>query len=278
MKLIALTIFPELLQAFWDNGIMRRAIADGIIEPAAINIRDHAQGRHQVTDDRPYGGGCGMVMKPEPLASAIAAARQAAPEAPVILLSPQGRRFDQQMALEFSQRRELILICGRYEGIDERIAEQYVDLEISIGDYVLTGGEVAAMAVMDAVTRLLPGALGNADSAEQDSFKAQRLDCGHYTRPPRYQQRQVPDVLLTGNHELIAQWRRADGLMRTLVRRPDLLRVETLDDQEVALLEKWRRQIDELIRCQRGGGPAASSGGGQERPDHCGGRNGPGSA
>jgi len=262
MKIIALTIFPELLQAFWDNGIMRRATAEGVIEPTAIDIRDHARGRHRVTDDRPYGGGCGMVMKPEPLAAAIGAARQAAPKAPTILLSPQGRRFDQHMALELARQRSLILICGRYEGIDERVTEQYVDLEISIGDFVLTGGEVAAMAVMDAVTRLLPGALGNADSADQDSFRQQRLDCGHYTRPPRFQGRQVPEVLLSGHHEMITAWRRADGLMRTLVRRSDLLRVKPLDAQEVALLEKWRREIDELIRNQRDGGPGSPSGGG----------------
>jgi tRNA (guanine37-N1)-methyltransferase len=262
MKFIALTIFPELLQAFWDNGIMRRAMAEGIISPTAINIRDHARGRHQVTDDRPYGGGCGMVMKPEPLAAAIGAAKQKAPAAPTILLSPQGQRFDQNMALKLSRQEALILICGRYEGIDERVTEQFVDLEVSIGDFVLTGGELAAMAVMDAVTRLLPGALGNADSAEQDSFKDQRLDCGHYTRPPQYEDQQVPEVLLTGHHELIAGWRRADGLMRTLVRRPDLLKVKPLDAQEVALLVKWRRQIDELIRRQRDGGSGSPSGGG----------------
>ncbi len=262
MKIIALTIFPELLQAFWDNGIMRRAKAEGIIEPTAINIRDHAQGRHRVTDDRPYGGGCGMVMKPEPLAAAIGAARQTAPTAPTILLSPQGQRFDQHMALDLARQESLILICGRYEGIDERVTEQYVDLEISIGDFVLTGGELAAMAIMDAVTRLLPGALGNADSADQDSFRQHGLDCGHYTRPPRFQGRQVPEVLLSGHHELITEWRRADGLMRTLVRRPDLLRVKPLDAQEVALLEKWRREIDELIRNQRDGGPGSPSGGG----------------
>ena len=262
MKFIALTIFPELLQAFWDNGIMRRATAAGIIEPAAINIRDHAEGRHRVTDDRPYGGGCGMVMKPEPLAGAIEAAKHAAPGASVVSLSPQGEPFNQAMARDLARGRGLILICGRYEGIDERVAEQFVDLEISIGDYVLTGGELAAMAVMDAVTRLLPGALGNEDSAEQDSFKDQRLDCGHYTRPPRFQDRDVPEVLLTGNHDLIARWRMADGLMRTLVRRPDLLQGKPLSAGELELLKKWRQEIDVLIRSQREGGPDSPSGGG----------------
>ena len=262
MKFIALTIFPELLQAFWDNGIMRRASAGGIIEPSALNVRDYAQGRHKVTDDRPYGGGCGMVMKPEPLAAAIGAARRTAPGAPVILLSPQGRRFDQPMAKELARCEGLILICGRYEGIDERITEQFVDLEVSIGDFVLTGGELAAMAVMDAVTRLLPGALGNEDSADQDSFRNQRLDCGHYTRPPEFEGRTIPQVLLTGHHELIARWRRADGLMRTLVRRPDLLQLKPLDGEEIGLLEKWRGEIDKLIRSQRDSGSGPSPGGG----------------
>ncbi len=261
MKLIALTIFPELLQAFWENGIMRRAAADGTIAPTAINIRDHAKGRHRVTDDRPYGGGCGMVMKPEPLAAALREAKQLAPQAPVVMLSPQGKRFDQSMAQHLAAAEALILICGRYEGIDERITEQFVDFEISIGDFVLTGGELPAMVVMDAVTRLLPGALGNEDSADQDSFSDKRLDYGHYTRPPQFEEMVVPDVLLTGHHEQIARWRQADALMRTLVRRPDLLQEKPLDAAETTLLEKWQREIEKLLRSQRGGGPGAPSGG-----------------
>ncbi len=261
MKLVALTIFPELLQAFWDNGIMRRATADGIIEPTAINIRDHARGRHQVTDDRPYGGGCGMVMKPEPLAAAITAAKDLAPQAPVVMLSPQGRRFDQPLARQLAAENDLIFICGRYEGIDERITERFVDIEISIGDYVITGGELAAMVVMDGVTRLLPGALGNEDSADQDSFSDKRLDHGHYTRPPRFEEMDVPEVLLTGHHEQIATWRQADALMRTLVRRPDLLGQKPLKASEAALLEKWQNEIEKLLRRQRGTGPGSPSGG-----------------
>ncbi len=260
MKFVALTIFPELFEAFWNNGIMRRAAADGTIVPRAINIRDHAQGRHQVTDDRPYGGGCGMVMKPEPLAAALGQARKEAPKAPVVLLSPQGRRFDQPMARELAAAGELIFVCGRYEGIDERFTEQWVDFEISIGDFVLTGGELPAMVVMDAVTRLLPGALGNEDSADQDSFSDGRLDCGHYTRPPRFEDRDVPAVLLTGNHERIAQWRRADALMRTLVRRPDLLGEQPPDDAETELLERWQGEIEKLLRSRRGRGPGPPSG------------------
>lgn len=262
MKFVALTIFPELLQAFWDNGIMRRAAADGKIDPTAINIRDYAEGRHRVTDDRPYGGGCGMVMKPEPLAAAIRAAKAMAPEAPTVLLAPQGRTFDQATARQLAAGDGLILICGRYEGIDERITEQFVDLELSIGDYVLTGGELPAMAVMDAVTRLLPGALGNEDSADQDSFSNQRLDYGHYTRPPEFENQAVPEVLLSGHHEHITQWRCADALMRTLVRRPDLLRQQPLSKQETALLKRWQREIQGLIGGKRNSGTGSPSGGG----------------
>ncbi|MGD9008904.1 MAG: tRNA (guanosine(37)-N1)-methyltransferase TrmD [Desulfobacteraceae bacterium] len=262
MKYVALTIFPELMHAFWENGILRRAVAEGIISASAVNIRDFAEGRHRVTDDRPYGGGCGMVMKPEPLARAIREAKQLAPKAPIVLMAPQGKRFDQAMAQNLAAAPGIVFICGRYEGIDERAVEQFVDLELSIGDFVLTGGELPAMVVMDAVTRLLPGALGNEDSAGQDSFSHQRLDCGHYTRPPSFEGRKVPDVLLSGHHEQITSWRRADALMRTLVRRPDLLRQKPLDLPEVALLEKWQREIEELIRSQRDGGADPPSGGG----------------
>ena len=261
MKLVALTIFPELLDAFWSNGMMRQAVIEGAIEPTAVNIRDFAAGRHRVTDDRPYGGGCGMVMKPEPLAAAIRAAKEITPDAPVLLMSPQGRRFDQSMARDLTGPTGLIFICGRYEGIDERIAEQFVDLEVSLGDFVITGGELAAMAVMDAVTRLLPGVLGNADSAEQDSFSGHRLDNGHFTRPPEFEGEPVPDVLLTGHHERIARWRLKDALMRTLVRRPDLLGHTPLGDDEVALLEKWQREIEKCLRGQRDGGADPPSGG-----------------
>jgi tRNA (guanine37-N1)-methyltransferase len=248
MKFIALTIFPELIEAFWGNGILRRAITSGVIEATALNVRNYAAGRHRVTDDRPYGGGCGMVMKPEPLTAAIEAARGQAPEAMVILMSPQGRPFDQTTAVELAGREALILICGRYEGIDERVANRYVDAEISIGDYVLTGGELPAMVVMDAVTRLLPGTLGNEDSAEQDSFSNQRLDHAHYTRPPEFDGMQVPEVLQSGHHGEIAKWRLADALMRTLVKRPDLLDQGELSREERQLLEKWRSEIERITQ------------------------------
>ncbi|MCP3956031.1 MAG: tRNA (guanosine(37)-N1)-methyltransferase TrmD, partial [Desulfobacterales bacterium] len=185
MNYTVLTIFPELFDAFWAHGIVRRALIQGQVTAGAINIRDYAKGRHKVTDDRPYGGGAGMVMKPEPLAAAIGAARERSPAALTVMLTPQGRQFDQAMAGELSRESGLILVCGRYEGVDERICGDQIDLEISIGDYVLTGGEVVAMAIIDAVTRLIPGVLGNADSARQDSFAQDLLEHGHYTRPPR---------------------------------------------------------------------------------------------
>jgi tRNA (guanine37-N1)-methyltransferase len=203
-----------------------------------------------------------MVMKPEPLAAAIRAAKKMAPAAATLLLTPQGRPFDQTTARQLAQADGLILICGRYEGIDERITEQFVDLELSIGDFVLTGGELAAMVVMDAVTRLLPGVLGNEASATQDSFSDERLDHGHYTRPPEFEGRQVPEVLLSGHHEQISQWRCADALMRTLVRRPDLLQYKPLSDQERALLKRWQRDIQALISGQRDRGPGSPSSGG----------------
>jgi tRNA (guanine37-N1)-methyltransferase len=261
MKFVVLTIFPELIQAFWDNGILRRAVQSGAIVAEALNIRDFAEGRHRVTDDRPYGGGCGMVMKPEPLSAAIRAAQDTTPGALTLLMTPQGRRFDQTVARQLAGRPALIFVCGRYEGIDERISEA-VDLELSIGDFVLTGGEVAAMVVMDAVTRLLPGVLGNEDSAEQDSFNHRRLDHAHYTRPPEFEGRTVPEVLLSGHHDRIAEWRRADALWRTFARRPDLLYEADLSTEEVALLRAWHRELECIIRRPDGGGTDPSPGGG----------------
>ena len=247
MKFVVLTIFPELIKCFWEIGIMRRAVAAGLIDAQTIDIRDHAQDRHSMTDDRPYGGGCGMVMKPEPLAAAIEQAKKNAPQAATVLLSPQGRLFDQAMAERLADALGMILICGRYEGIDERVCEQYVDLELSIGDFVLTGGELPAMVVMDTVTRLIPGALGNSDSAETDSFSTSRLDHAHFTRPPDFNGLGVPEVLLGGHHELIRQWRQADALMRTLARRPDLLCKEALDQTDRDLLRQWHEQIGQIL-------------------------------
>lgn len=253
MQFIALTIFPELFPPFWDCGIMRRAVEACKIFPSAINIRDHAQGRNHITDDRPYGGGCGMVMKPEPLAAAIDAAQDAAPGAKTILMSPQGRLLNQKTARELSQLDGLIFVCGRYEGVDERVFCNRVDMELSIGDYVLTGGELAAMVVMDAVTRLIPGVLGGEDSADKDSFENGLLEHAHYTRPEIFDGIRVPDVLLSGHHQKIEEWRRENAMIRTFLKRPDLLTRRQLTDSETAVLKKWGREIEQIIHAQSSG-------------------------
>jgi tRNA (guanine37-N1)-methyltransferase len=250
MHFIVLTIFPELFDTFWNHGMIRRAIQQGLIAAEAVNIRDYAEGRHKVTDDRPYGGGCGMVMKPEPLARAIRAARKSAPKAVTALLTPQGKVLSQPVAAQLATLDELILVCGRYEGIDERICQEHIDLEISIGDYVLTGGELAAMIVIDSTIRLIPGVLGGADSAEKDSFSDSLLEHGHYTRPPEFEGEAVPEVLLSGHHRAIEQWRLELSLIRTLLKRPDLLMNRPLDRQAVQILEKWGRTIERIVDAQ----------------------------
>jgi tRNA (guanine37-N1)-methyltransferase len=250
MHFIVLTIFPELFEPFWNHGMIRRAIQQGLIDADAVNIRDYAEGRHKVTDDRPYGGGSGMVMKPEPLARAIRAAKASAPKAVTALLTPQGRVLSQQVAGQLATLDELILVCGRYEGVDERICQEHIDLEISIGDYVLTGGELAAMIVIDSTIRLIPGVLGGADSAEKDSFSDSLLEHGHYTRPPAFEGETVPEVLLSGNHRAIEQWRLEMSLIRTLLKRPDLLMNRPLDRQAVEMLEKWGRTIERIVGAQ----------------------------
>lgn len=247
MKVCVLTLFPELFAPFWGHGIIRRAVQGNKLDPLTINIRDHAQGRHRVTDDRPYGGGCGMVMKPDPLAAALVAAKAQMPAATTLLLSPQGRPFDQALAQSLSAVGALILVCGRYEGVDERFIDRHVDAEISIGDFVLTGGELGAMVVIDAVTRLIPGVLGNEDSAESDTFSDGLVEYAHYTRPPVFDDQTVPDVLLSGNHQEIDRWRRESALIRTALKRPDLLEQRRLSAQEREILEKWHRTLDGLL-------------------------------
>ncbi len=247
MKVCVLTLFPELFDSFWNHGIIRRAVLGNKVRPFTINIRDHAQGRHRVTDDRPYGGGCGMVMKPEPLTAALAEAKTRMPAATTLLLSPQGKRFDQGLAGSLASEDALILVCGRYEGVDERFIDQHVDGEISIGDFVLTGGELGAMVVIDAVSRLIPGVLGNADSAGSDTFSDGLVEHAHYTRPPTFADAPVPDVLLSGNHQKIDRWRRETALIRTVLKRPDLLVQRDLTPEERETLMKWRRDIDGLI-------------------------------
>lgn len=248
MKFVVLTIFPEMFDPFWAHGIIRKAIEEKKILTSTINIRDYAQDRHQVTDDRPYGGGSGMVMKPEPLAGAIRAAAQTVPEAKTVLLTPQGQVFDQRMAQELASWDGLVLVCGRYEGVDERVCRDLVDYEISIGDYVLTGGELAAMIVIDAATRLIPGVLGGDQAAEKDSFSDGLLEHAHYTRPRIFEGREVPEVLLSGHHQEIEKWRLESSLMRTLLKRSDLLQKKDLDRQEIEILKKWYRVIKNLIQ------------------------------
>ena len=218
-----LTIFPRICAAPLEESILGKAREKGVLRVTVTDIRDYADGKHRVTDDVPYGGGAGMVMKPEPLVAAIEAAKAREPSARVILMSPQGARFTQAKALELSHAQALILVCGRYEGVDERILE-WVDEELSLGDFVLTGGEVAALAVIDAVARLMPGVLGNADSAQHESFAGEGLLEGpQYTRPPDFRGRRVPDILLSGDHARIAAWRQEQSSTRTRARRPDLL-------------------------------------------------------
>jgi tRNA (guanine37-N1)-methyltransferase len=243
MKIQVITLFPEEFTSLVDLGVTGRGIREGKVQLELLNPRDFARDRHRTVDDRPYGGGPGMVMAVEPLCSTIRAARDAsAGKAKVSLLSPQGERFDQTAAQELVQREQLILVCGRYEGIDERLIELEVDEEWSIGDYVLSGGELAAAVLIDAVTRLVPGVLGDEQSAQQDSFTDGLLDCQHFTRPEEVEGLEVPAVLLSGDHEAIRRWRRKQSLGRTWLRRPELLRHLELDAESSELLAEFRRE------------------------------------
>jgi tRNA (guanine37-N1)-methyltransferase len=240
MDIRVVTLFPEMVAAGTGYGVCGRAIRHGLVRLGTVNPRDFSADVHRTVDDRPYGGGPGMVLKAEPFQAAIAAARERLPDAcPVIFLTPQGRRFDQAVARQLAARPGFVLVAGRYEGFDERLLAMEADDEISLGDFVLSGGEVAAAAVIDAVVRLLPGALGDDQSAEQDSFSDGLLDCPHYTRPEILHGRQVPKVLLEGNHEAIRQWRLKQALGRTSERRPDLLAKRELTAEETRLLEEY---------------------------------------
>jgi tRNA (guanine37-N1)-methyltransferase len=243
MRFEVVTLFPEMVTTVTEFGVVGRAQRKGLMELGCENPRDHTHDVHRTVDDRPYGGGPGMVMKFEPLASAIAAARERLPHgSPVIYLSPQGRVFDQAAARRFAGLRGMALLAGRYEGVDERLIESEVDEEISLGDFVLSGGEIAAMAVIDAVVRLLPGVLGDDESAAQDSFMEGLLDCPHYTRPEEIEGRSVPDVLLSGDHAEIARWRLKQALGRTYMRRPDLVEEMNLTDEQQALLDDYLKE------------------------------------
>jgi len=243
MHFDVISLFPEMVATIAEYGVVGRAQSRGLVTLDVENPRDHTSDVHRTVDDRPYGGGPGMVMKCEPLAGAVAASRKRSPErSPVVYLSPQGRVFDQATANRFAELPGLILLAGRYEGVDERFIESQVDEEISLGDFVLSGGEVAAMAVIDAVVRLLPDVLGDNESAAQDSFMSGLLDHPHYTRPEEIDGRSVPDVLLSGDHAAIARWRMKQALGRSRLRRPDLVEKLELTDEQQALLDEFLKE------------------------------------
>jgi len=236
MRFDILTIFPDLLASPLEEGIISRALRDGVVEVNRHNLRDYTSDRHRTTDDRPYGGGEGMVMKPEPIVAALRDIEREAPGGHVVLLTPQGGLYDQDAARELAGREHLILLCGRYEGLDERIHRHYVDQEISIGDYVLTGGELAAMVIIDSVTRLLPGVLGCENSAACDIFSRGFLKHPQYTRPRDFEGHRVPDLLLSGDHGAIERWRFAQAVKATIRKRPALLKNVTFSQDELRIL------------------------------------------
>jgi len=244
MRIDVITLFPEMVRECASHGIQGRAIDRGLLQLQTWNPRDYTEDKHRGVDDRPYGGGPGMVMQVQPLRAAVRAARQADASAPVIYLSPQGQRFDQGKAQQLAGLERMILVSGRYEGVDERFIDLEVDQELSAVDYVLSGGELPALMVMDAVTRLLPGALGDADSAQQDSFMEGLLDYPHYTRPEEIDGLQVPAELIGGNHADIRRWRTRQALGRTWQRRPDLLELLQLDEQQQGLLNEFINEYE----------------------------------
>jgi tRNA (guanine37-N1)-methyltransferase len=245
VRIDVVTLFPDLFEITTRFGVTGKAVQRGVVELGLWNPRDYTTDRHRSVDDRPYGGGPGMVMMVQPLRDAIRAARVVAPGSKVSYLSPQGRRLDQEAVRELAGRSGLILVAGRYEGIDQRLIDSETDEEWSIGDYVLSGGELAAMVVIDAVTRLLPGVLGHDQSAEQDSFTAGMLDHPHYTRPEEIDGMRVPEVLLGGDHAAVSRWRLKQALGRTWLRRPDLLEGMSLNDQQRRLLEEFKGEREE---------------------------------
>jgi len=238
MRFDVFTLFPEVLTPYLETSILQRARQRGLLEVALHNIRDWTSDRHHVTDDEPYGGGGGMVMKPEPIFTAVEGVLGAPPACSVILLTPQGRLFSQSLAFELAAQPRLALLCGRYEGVDERVRQHLVSDEISIGDYVLTGGELPALALIDAVARLIPGVLGDPDGALDDSHASGLLEYPHYTRPPEFRGWRVPDILVSGDHARLARWRRQQALLRTRQRRPDLLQRAELSASDLEYLKR----------------------------------------
>jgi tRNA (guanine37-N1)-methyltransferase len=244
MRFEVVTIFPGMFRILTEFGVVGRAVADGKVSINTWDPRDYALDKYRSVDDRPYGGGPGMVMAAPPLAAALDAVRAAVPGAPVLHLSPQGKRLEFAALKELVELPTMILLAGRYEGVDERILEEYVDQEWSIGDYVLSGGELPAMVLMDSIIRLLPGVLGNEGSADADSFAAGLLDFEHYTRPEEFRGRRVPEVLLGGDHAAIRRWRLKQSLGRTWLRRPDLLNELQLDKEQLELLSEFKREYE----------------------------------
>lgn len=242
MRIDVITLFPEMVQSVVKHGVVGRAADKGLVQLELWNPRDYTTDRHRTVDDRPYGGGPGMLMKVEPLKACITAVRKESPSAKLVYLSPQGQLMKQHRINQAAQLQNLILLCGRYEGIDERLIMQQVDEEWSIGDYVISGGELAAMICIDAITRQIPGALGHENSAELDSFSAGILDCPHYTRPETIDGLKVPEVLLNGHHQQIQDWRDKQALGRTWIRRPDLLQQLDLDDRQKNLLQEFKAE------------------------------------
>jgi tRNA (guanine37-N1)-methyltransferase len=245
VKVSVISLFPEMFQAITQYGVTGRAIKSGLVSMDFINPRDFTHDRHKTVDDRPYGGGPGMLMKVQPLKDAITSAKLLVPNAKVIYLSPQGRTLTQEGVQQLAKQAEFILVAGRYEGVDERLIQSEIDEEWSIGDFVLSGGELPAMVLMDAVLRMVPGVLGKQASADEDSFADGLLDCPHYTRPEVLDGESVPSVLLSGNHEEIRRWRLKQKLGRTLQRRPDLLQDLELDKEQQKLLEEFIRETED---------------------------------
>lgn len=238
MRFDIFSLFPEVFTPYINTSILQRARANGIIAINIYNIRDWTTDKHHITDDTPFGGGGGMVMKPEPIFAAVEGIADGKPDCPVILMTPQGRPLTHVIAEQFSRQERLMILCGRYEGVDERVREHLVSDEISIGDYVLSGGELPALVLVEAVTRLLPGALGDPDGAFDDSFANGLLEYPQYTRPPEFRGWNVPEELVSGNHPAIARWRRQQSLLRTLQKRPDLLEMAELNQADIQYLVK----------------------------------------
>ena len=244
-----ISLFPEMFRAITEYGVIGRAVKNGLLNIQCWDPRDYTHDRHRTVDDRPYGGGPGMLMMVQPLRDAIHAAKsEIGEDAKVIYLSPQGRKLNQQGVCQLTANKKLILVCGRYEGIDERIIETEIDEEWSIGDYVLSGGELPAMVMIDSISRFIPGVLGHHASAEEDSFMTGLLDCPHYTRPEVLEGMEVPRVLLSGNHAEIERWRRKQSLGRTWLRRPELLTSLALTDEQRMLLAEFQQEYEEQQR------------------------------